>query len=403
MRVLLLLTTVFLLSSCGSPSVTTELTSKQIKSLIKKDSLYELVIRDLSKIRNVFEEDPILMAEYSEYTYSDYLAFLYLLKDSAIALDAQQRGRVVALESFDEAKSKFTVALQDTLSKLKAIDANQITDIVFEKYHFTKIKSKYAIDQMSCFDFRVTSSVPIKAIRLEYSLYERKPDSSYHRFNDDDRYDAEFVANNGFKFLKHWGDEALSVVEKKAKPLGTNFIVSSRLRYQSYSFTAGYWGDTFKNAGNKATTQSFTDGEYKIQIDRIDIIDENDIDYRWPVVKDYKQKSKYLLTSFSQPEISPLSYRDSYEDDELYNLLRYFFNEPITINPSPHLDYLAVYNYYFNHVYFNTYLQKANRTALQIYISDMYGVKEYVKFFELNNELGFRLRKTIVQSTGRVY
>ena len=48
-------------------------------------------------------------------------------------------------------------------------------------------------------------------------------------------------------------------------------------------------------------------------------------------------------------------------------------------------------------------LKKANRTALQIYISDMYGVKEYVKFFELNNELGFRLRKTIVQSTGRVY
>jgi hypothetical protein len=73
----------FSIMSCdSSPKVIDTLENEQINSLLEKDTAYEALIEDLNALQIVFNDDPILRAKFSEYTYSDFLAYKSLFDDS---------------------------------------------------------------------------------------------------------------------------------------------------------------------------------------------------------------------------------------------------------------------------------------------------------------------------------
>ena len=380
--------------SCGSPSVTEELSSSQISNLIEKDARYEKIIRDLSDISYAFEEDPVLKAELSNYSYADYLSFLTILEDSTIAGDAQKRGEAIALELFEKAKSNYSKALKDTLSAIKAIDANQFAQVTFEKYSFKQTGEQYDFQRrkVSRFHFKVKSKAPIKAIHIEYALFRKRTDGTYYDFED---YDDKFEINDGFKDYFSTNSKQL---DEDTRSLGKDFTVTSELNYEGESLgqlksrmrvSQSYYEMSDNNKtlfakihGDEVTTESFNSGEFKVEIQRIDIVDENGAEYRYPV----------------QIGVPLLSYSDSYEDNELYPLLRYFFKEPSgSATVFDKIGYWACFDNYYRHV------DKSNfdRNTLSDYLYDTYGLSEYVNYLEKENELGIKLKFSISKYTDR--
>ena len=159
---------IFILNSCGSPVVVDELSNEEVIELIKIDEGYEDIIRQLKSINYLFEKDPVLKAEFSDYSYSEFFDFQKLTIDSILVSNAFLSGYNIAKERFEKTKSDFGVLLKDTLEKVKAIDATQIADIKFEKYRYTESNEKWEFDRKkkSFLDFKVESNKPLKAVSM---------------------------------------------------------------------------------------------------------------------------------------------------------------------------------------------------------------------------------------------
>ena len=392
MRFTIYFALIILMVSCGSPSVTEELSSSQISNLIEKDARYEKIIRDLSDISYAFEEDPVLKAELSNYSYADYLSFLTLLEDSAIAGEAQKRGEAIALELFEKAKSNYSKALKDTLSAIKAIDANQFAQVTFEKYSFKQTREQYDFQRrkISRLHFKVKSKAPIKAIHIDYTLYKKSADGTYYDFDD---YDDKFEINEGFKGYFSTNSKRL---DEDASSLGKDFTVTSELKYEGESLgqlksrlqvSRAYYEMSDNNKrlfakvyGDKITTESFNSGEFKVEIKNLDIVAENGTEYRYPV----------------QIGVPSLSYSDTYGDNELFKLLRYFFKEPSSSAPVfDKVGYWACFDSYYSHVNKSDFYSN----TLNDYIVDTYGLDEYLNYLEKENSLGIKLKFSISRYT----
>lgn len=388
MRSSILYACITLLISCGSPSVTEELSTSQVKRLIEKDLKYEDIIKDLNAISFAFEKDPVLKAKLARYSYADYLDFLNLLEDSTIAIESQERGRVKALNLFSQAKAKFNEALEDTIQLLRAIDANQIAQISFEKYQFTQSNEEYDFQRLkvSSFHFKVQSKKPIKAIHIEYGIYGQREDGTSF---DLDHYDDEFVINEGFYY--YFSPDSKKIKDTK-EVLGNDFKVISKLEYDGetlgelksrlrigqshYEMSDNNRTLFAKIYGDRVSTESFKSGKFRVKVKDLFILDEDGNEYTYPV----------------QSGAPSFDYSNSYNDSTLFKLLRYFFDEPnrsVSVFQKP--GYWACFNSYYNHVGRSVF----NKNSLDEYINDTFGLDEYVSQVEKKNELGIELKNTI--------
>lgn len=375
------------LTSCKGPMVTDTLDSNQITEMIAEKPDYENIIRDLNEIRYAFEADPILTAKFSNYSYKDYLTFLDLLKDSSIAIQAFEKGILVAQDSLNATRLKLKSDLKDTIAALQSVDASVIANVTFDSYQFTQTNEKYSFQRnmKSKFKFKIESKVPMKAVRIEYSVLKQREDGTYYDFN---HYDDHYVAESGLEF--YYSRNAKKVA-KEQKELGKEIIISSVLEYDGETLerlsdrlrvSRDYYEMSDNNKtlfaklqGVEISNSKISSGEYKVEIKDILIISSDDREYLWPV----------------QYQLGNLEYKDSYTTDEEFSLLRYFFNSPSTFAPVfQKSGYGACYSEYYGFIDKDKF-----QTPLQDYISDTYGLDEYVKTFEKLDPLGIELKSTI--------
>jgi len=96
------------LASCNKPSVTENLDSKQVQKLIKADTAFKNIVTDINNIQYLFEKDPVLKAEFLDYSYQDYLNFLVKINDQTIVEDAKQAALEMAKQKFENAKLRIS-------------------------------------------------------------------------------------------------------------------------------------------------------------------------------------------------------------------------------------------------------------------------------------------------------
>jgi hypothetical protein len=117
-----------------------------------------------------------------------------------------------------------------------------------------------------------------------------------------------------------------------------------------------------------------------VEIKNLDIVAENGTEYRYPV----------------QIGVPSLSYSDTYGENELFKLLRYFFKEPSSSAPVfDKVGYWACFDSYYSHVNKSDF----DSNTLNDYIVDTYGLDEYLNYLEKENSLGIKLKFSISRYT----
>jgi len=278
----------FSIMSCdSSPKVIDTLENEQINSLLEKDTAYEALIEDLNALQIVFSDDPILRAKFSEYTYSDFLAYKSLFDDSL---------KVVELSNYASLKEEhyldsIHLVLKDTtdqlIEKLRGGNPFDFVKIDLVNYKYSESSySRWSERTKSCeFFFDVKSDSSLLGIKFYYNIYKknteytRLPIGDYFEIGKNDMlYVSEGIDQSDLRFY------TLEHLKKDKKPLGKSFRTRD---YESY-----YYGkeDEFSTLefdipqfyGDELSMRGFRKGDYKIEFTTLTVITSNGNSFRYP-------------------------------------------------------------------------------------------------------------------------
>jgi hypothetical protein len=367
------------LNSCDSPSVVEELSNEQVLELIQTDEGYEDIIRQLKSVNYLFEKDPVLKAEFSNYSYAQFFDLKNYTIDSAIISNAFESGYEIAKERFESTKIAYKNQLGDTLDKIRQIDASEVANIEFEKYRYTESKEKYEHDRRkkSFLDFKVRSEKPLKAARIKYNLTHKLTDGTMREFSE--RGIDKYIASKGFQF------SFSKSAESNTNPQ-SEFTLTSVLRYDGVSMDhereIRYYAGFANMYGDKTSTEDFLNGEYNISINSIELVDSENKFYSWPVFYQLKD----------------LEYKNEYSDEEFFKLTRFFFNSPNSmINSNEAYLQSTVLR-----VLYETSIPRILRESdLENYLTSTFGFNEYLTILSEKDELGLKLLFLIEQNYGK--
>ena len=278
----------FSIISCdSSPKVIDTLENEQINSLLEKDTAYEAIIEDLNALHSVFIDDPILRAKFSEYTYSDFLAYKSLFDDSL---------KVVELSNYASLKKEhyldsIHLVLKDTTDQLiEKLSGNSPFDFVtidLVNYEYSESSySRWSERTQSCkFYFDVKSDSSLLGIKFYYEIYKKNteytwlPIGEYYEIGKNDMlYASEGIDQSDLRFY------TLDHLKKDKKPLGKSFRTSS---YESY-----YYGkeDEYSSLefdipylyGDELSMRGFRKGDFKIEFPTLTVITSNGNSFSYP-------------------------------------------------------------------------------------------------------------------------
>lgn len=93
--VFLIALSVIIVAGCSKRyPITKELNDEQVSALLKRDSAYSDLIRAIDVVRPVFNQDPVLRAEFSNYHYSDLLRLTRFINDSNLSISCEAKSKL---------------------------------------------------------------------------------------------------------------------------------------------------------------------------------------------------------------------------------------------------------------------------------------------------------------------
>jgi len=278
----------FSIMSCdSSPKVIEVLENEQINSLIASDTAYKNIIADLNDLQVTFDEDPILRAKFSEYSYKEFLAYKQLFEDS---LKVKQLSDFAALRK-EHYLDSIHLVLKDTvdllISSLKTKNPLDFVSINLSKYEYRETSySRYSDKRwISEFYFNIRSDSNLLGIEFWYDLF--KKNTQYSNLPIGDYFE---IGKRDYLRVQDGIDKTdlslytLDHIRKNNKILGKSFTVRD---YQSY-----YYGieDEYSSLefdipylyGDELSIKGFNSGDYKIEYTGLSVITENGNTYRFP-------------------------------------------------------------------------------------------------------------------------
>lgn len=284
----LALALLMVLFSCEkSPKVIYTLENEQINSLLEKDTAYRAIIEDLNALQSVFSDDPILRAKFSEYTYSDFLAYKRLFDDTLKVAELS----TYALLKEENYLDSIHLVLKDTtdqlIEKLKGGNPFDFVKIELVDYKYSESPySRFSERTQSCrFYFDVKSDSSLLGIKFYYKLFKKNtkytwlPIGDYLEIGKNDLlYASEGIDQSDLRLF------TLEYLKKDNKPLGKTFRTSS---YESY-----YYGkeDEYSTIefdipylyGDDLSIRRFRSGDFKIEFPRLSVITSNGNSFSYP-------------------------------------------------------------------------------------------------------------------------
>lgn len=334
-KTILVLTSIILLFSCEkSPKVTDTLENEQINSLLEKDTAYRAIIEDLDALHSVFNDDPILRAKFSEYTYSDFLAYKSLFEDT---LKVAELSKYASLKEENYLDSIHLV-LKDTtdqlIEKLKSGNPFDFVKVDLVDYKYTETPySRYRERTQSCrFYFDVKSDSSLLGIKFYYELYKKNtkynwlPIGDYYEIGKNDLlYVSEGIDQSDMRFY------TLEHLKKDKKSLGKTFRASS---YESY-----YYGkeDEYSTIefdipylyGDDISMRKFRSGDFKIEFPRLSVITSTGNSYSYPT-HNYKSLDSLGLVDEYNEEQYQYIFEDIFRVPSSHNVWYKAFSEKRT-------------------------------------------------------------------------
>lgn len=120
--IILSLSLIILISiiSCSKQkSVIEQLDINEVSILIKQDSLYETVIQDVEKIRDVFEKDLVVKSKFKDFTYEDFLNYNKMLSDSTFQKNLYEKVEKEFNTEMDSLLIKYQTSIDEKMTYYK--------------------------------------------------------------------------------------------------------------------------------------------------------------------------------------------------------------------------------------------------------------------------------------------
>ena len=268
----------FSIMSCdSSPKVIDTLENEQINSLLEKDTAYEALIEDLNALQSVFNDDPILRAKFSEYTYSDFLTYKRLFDDSLKVVELSNYASLKEEHYLDSIHLVFKDTTDQLIEKLIGGSPFNFVKIDLVNYKYSESSySRWSERTKSCeFFFDVKSDSSLLGIKFYYEIYKKNtkytwlPIGDYFEIGKKDRlYVSEGIDQSDLRRY------TLEHLKKDKKPLGKTFRASS---YESY-----YYGkeDEYSTIefdipnlyGDDLSMRGFRSADFKIEFPSMTVI-----------------------------------------------------------------------------------------------------------------------------------
>lgn len=154
-KILFLLLSVLFISC--KHNVSKELSNSEIKSLIKKDTLYETLIPLISKIQDTVNKDILLKAKYSDITYEQCLKYV----------KTRDQEREKFIEKFKPEIDKKLNNLKNEFESFKKIMQIEFHSISVYFYNYIGgVEDAY-------FKFKITVTEPIDGGSFKYSIIDK--------------------------------------------------------------------------------------------------------------------------------------------------------------------------------------------------------------------------------------
>jgi len=280
---LLLVCLIILISiiSCSKKkSVIEQLDLNEVTSLIKQDSLYESVIQEVEKVRDVFEKDLVLKSKFKDFTYENYLTYHKMLSDSTFQKDMYIKVTKLYDSEMDTLLVKYKPTIDEKMLNYQT-KVKQFSPKTFFKVKFSSIDKEY-----------YSSMTDVKSVNVNFKITPLKGSiqGGSFRYKIIPKVTKRSVADGGCRF---------SSFTKKAS---------------IYSWEAPYdIEDEFKSKSTDSIKENY-DFEYKILSVRVGGITYDsgsiDIPFSYKYYMDKDSLSTYEYSSIIEDEfgITPPSY-----------------------------------------------------------------------------------------------